>query len=208
MHALACWERLKLTELAELAVGDDQRAERAKTLQCLVAVLLGCILVDRCAWGCGIATADLLGLPDEVLQHVAVVLGQEHVLCLLDDISKVCDQGLAFGRELGGRARDRLGRQKAVEGDVDLLVLLRVRRLGGGIAGGERRTHGWDLAILEGRDDAVQLELSVDVLLLLLDVRRSVDGRGRPGVDASARTRRTRMEEGESESEASSISTI
>jgi hypothetical protein len=36
-------------------------------------------------------------------------------------------------------------------------------------------TYGWDLASLEGREDAIELELAIDILLLDLDVGWSVD---------------------------------
>jgi hypothetical protein len=36
-------------------------------------------------------------------------------------------------------------------------------------------TYGWDLASLEGRDHAIELELAIDIGLLLLEVGRLVD---------------------------------
>jgi hypothetical protein len=68
-----------------LAIGDDERAERTKTLQCLVAVLLGGVLVN---WSIGkrcVGTGDLLRLPDEILEKIALVLCQEEVFSLFDN---------------------------------------------------------------------------------------------------------------------------
>jgi hypothetical protein len=50
----------KLTELSELPIGNDERAECTKALQCLIAVLLGSILINRGIWESGIAASDLL----------------------------------------------------------------------------------------------------------------------------------------------------
>ena len=41
--------------------------------------------------------------------------------------------------------------------------------------GGGARTYRGDLAILKGVDDTVELELSVDILLLLLHIDRLID---------------------------------
>jgi hypothetical protein len=40
----------------------------------------------------------MAGLPDEILEEIALVLGQQQDLRLLNDISKICDQDLAFRR--------------------------------------------------------------------------------------------------------------
>lgn len=71
-----------LTKLAELAIGDDERAESSKTLQCLIAMLLGSLGTDRRTRDGSFTSLDLLCLPDEVLEKVAFVLAQEEVFGL------------------------------------------------------------------------------------------------------------------------------
>jgi hypothetical protein len=36
-------------------------------------------------------------------------------------------------------------------------------------------TYRWDFASLEGREDAIELKLAIDILLLDLDIGRPVD---------------------------------
>jgi hypothetical protein len=43
------------------------------------------------------------------------------------------------------------------------------------VVSGGCRTHGWDFAIIEGIDDAVELELAVDIRLLELWVGRFIN---------------------------------
>ena len=64
-------------------------------------MLLSRIFVDWCSWQLGLTTGDLSSLVDEVLQQVALVLGQKKNLGLLDDIAKVSDKVTTFFRELG-----------------------------------------------------------------------------------------------------------
>lgn len=119
------------TKLAELAVGDEQGAQGAKALESFVAVLLGSVLVDGQGGGSRIASAEVLALPDEVLEQVALVLGEQEDFGLLDGIAHVRNEVLALGGELGGGRLQRLRGEEAVQGNVDLLV-------GGRLAIGER----------------------------------------------------------------------
>lgn len=122
-------------------------------------MLFSRLLVDwgvRCA---DTSSIDALRLPDEVLEQIAVVLGEHKQLSLLDHVLEVADELLAFGRKSLGRRRQGLGFEEAVQRNVDLFV------------------RG-DLAIGKGRIDAVELELVVDILLLLLNVGGSVYGSG------------------------------
>ena len=66
-----------LTKLAELAIGNDQSSQGPQALNRLLAVLLGGLLVDRGTGGINGLRVEVLGLPDEILEQVAVVLGQE-----------------------------------------------------------------------------------------------------------------------------------
>lgn len=85
-----------LTNLSELSVGDQERSQSLKTLQGLLAVLLASLLGDGHIGGLDIAGGDLLGLPDEILQKLALVLGEEHQLGLLDNIAQVLDEDFAI----------------------------------------------------------------------------------------------------------------
>ncbi len=97
---VTCNDESKLTKLAELAIGDDECAESAEALEGLVAVLLCGILFNWHTRLLDTVAADGLSLPDEVLEEVAVVLGEKHDLGLLDDIAQISDEVLAFRREL------------------------------------------------------------------------------------------------------------
>lgn len=110
-------------ELAELAVGDEKCSEGTEALKSLVAVLLGSLLVNGGVGLLRIASTDLLSLPDEVLNEVALVLGEEQELGLLNDLLKVAGELLALGGEpLAGRCQ-ALPVVGSVERDINLLVL-------------------------------------------------------------------------------------
>lgn len=72
----------------------------------------------------GISTFDLLRLPDEILEQIALVLGQEEMLRLLNDISEIGDETSTFGRELCRRVGKSARVNEAVQCDVDLLILV------------------------------------------------------------------------------------
>lgn len=113
----------ELTELAELSIAENQLSKSAEPLKRLVTVLLGSLLIDGCVGGGGVATRDLLCLPDEVLKKVALVLGKEKDLGLLDNIAEICNEVLTFRRELLGRTGQRLGCERGVQCHINLLVL-------------------------------------------------------------------------------------
>ena len=83
-------------KFSELAIGDDQCAQCAKAVQGLVAVLLGSVLVNRGTWNLCVAAIQVLGLPDEVLEEVTLILAQQQMLGLFDDIAEIGDQDTAF----------------------------------------------------------------------------------------------------------------
>lgn len=89
-----------LTNFSELSVGDQERSKSLKTLQGLLAILLASLLRDRHIGALDIAGGDLLGLPDEILQKLALVLGEEHQLGLLNDIAQVLDEDFAIFRKV------------------------------------------------------------------------------------------------------------
>lgn len=91
---------MTLTDLAELSVGDQQCAESLETLQGLVRILLARLLGHGHIGGLHMTGADLLSLPDEVLQQLTLVLGEEQQLSLFDDVAQVLDQDLALARKL------------------------------------------------------------------------------------------------------------
>ena len=106
-----------------MAIGDEQGSESPQALESLVAVLLGSLCVDgstRRADGLGI---ELLRLPDEVLEEIALILGQEEMLCLRDYVPNIGDQDLALIGQLCRRVGEGSRGEEAVEGDIDLLVL-------------------------------------------------------------------------------------
>jgi hypothetical protein len=111
------------TKLSELSIRNDERAESSETFQSLIAMLFGSVLVDWCIWESCIPSLNLLRLPDEILEEVALVLGEEKVFGLLDYIAEIGDQCLALGGELLGWVSHWLRLEEAVECDIDLLVL-------------------------------------------------------------------------------------
>lgn len=85
-----------LTNLSELSVGDQERSQSLKTLEGLLAVLLASLLGDGHIGGLDITGGDPLGLPNEILQKLALVLGEEHQLGLLNNIAQVLDEDFAI----------------------------------------------------------------------------------------------------------------
>lgn len=116
-------EEVELTKLAELAIGDQQSTQGLEALEGLVGILLAVLLGDGHIGCLGALEGDLLSLPDELLEQLALVLGQEQLLGLVNDIAQVPDENLAVIGELLGRRGEDLGAQGAVQGDIALLVL-------------------------------------------------------------------------------------
>lgn len=87
-------------KLAELSVGDHERAESTKTLQSLVAMLLSGLLVHWGAWNGSVSTIDVLRLPDEVLKEITLVLAKKEDLGLFNDIADICDETLSSAESL------------------------------------------------------------------------------------------------------------
>ncbi len=112
----------KLTKLAKLTVGDDERAQSLQAIKSLVAMLLRRVFVDWRAWHTCAAAINVLCLPRKVLEQVVGILGEEKVLCLLDDIAEILHQSLAFCRELLRWVGHELLVDERVEGDIDLRV--------------------------------------------------------------------------------------
>jgi hypothetical protein len=59
-------------------------------------MLLSGVLIDRRAWQILVATGDLLSIPDEILEKVSLVLGEEEDLGLLNDLPQIAHKLLAF----------------------------------------------------------------------------------------------------------------
>ena len=115
--------RVLHTELSELAVGDDESAERPEAFERLLTLLLRGLLLDGQIWLLGVAAANGLRLPDEVLKQVALILGEKQDLRLFDDIAQVGNKHSAFfGQILRGLA-ERAPLQGGVHCHIDLLVL-------------------------------------------------------------------------------------
>lgn len=149
------------------------------------------VLIDRGARSGNLLGVELGGLPDEVLEQVAFVLGEQEILGLLDDLSGILHERLALGGERLVRVTESLRVEEAIQGDIDLVVLgacqLRYRQT----ASQGNATYGRDLALLEGADDAVDLELAVDIGLLLLLDGGLVHVGGRHGCGCTGRGNRS-----------------
>jgi hypothetical protein len=52
-------------------------------------MLFSSVLVDRSTREAGIAAIEILGLPDEVLEQIALVFGEEKVFRLSDDLFEI-----------------------------------------------------------------------------------------------------------------------
>jgi hypothetical protein len=59
-------------------------------------MLLSSVLVNRCVGKRLVSTGDLLSVPDKILKKVALVLGEEQDLGLLDNLPQVCNKLLAL----------------------------------------------------------------------------------------------------------------
>ena len=59
-------------------------------------MLLSGVLINRCAGQALVATRDLFSIPDEVLEKISLVLGEEEDLGLLDDLPQIANKLLAF----------------------------------------------------------------------------------------------------------------
>ena len=62
-------------------------------------MLLSCGFVDGRSWQLGLTTGYLTGLIYEVLQQIALVLGQKQNLGLLDDTAKIGYKVATFFRQ-------------------------------------------------------------------------------------------------------------
>lgn len=130
-------------QFAELAVGDEKSTQGPQSLQRLVSMLLRGLFVGRSPWKLGVGTVEMLGLPDEVLEEIAVVLGKQKDFGLLNDVAKVGDEFLALVGQLVGRLGKGSRSKEAVQGDIDLFVLM----WSATILGASWITHGWHFAL-------------------------------------------------------------
>ena len=85
--------------------------------------MLCLLLADRSVGGGNGLGVELAGLPNEVLQQIAIVLRQEQILGLFYDFIDVGNKAAALGRELLGRIGESLRFEEAVQSDIDLVVL-------------------------------------------------------------------------------------
>lgn len=86
----------RLTKLSELSIAKHKRSQSPQSFKGLVAVLCCRILVYGCSRKLGRSRRKLAGLPDKVLEQVALVLAQKENLGLLNDIASVSNQVSAF----------------------------------------------------------------------------------------------------------------
>lgn len=87
-------------------------------------MLLCGLLVDRSPRGLNALSVEVPRLPDEILDQVPLVLGEQQVLRLLDSLSDVSDELPALCGELGRGVGKRPRLEEAVQGNIDLVVLL------------------------------------------------------------------------------------
>jgi hypothetical protein len=88
--------KAELTELSKLAVGDDQGSESSETFKSFIAVLLSSALVNWGAWERCSSTTNVLCLPNELLEKVSIILGQQQQLGLFNDLADILNQLLAL----------------------------------------------------------------------------------------------------------------
>ena len=86
-----------------MTVGNEESSQCAQSLESVVTILLRDILANRSIGGADGLRIKLGSLPDEVLNQVALVFGQQKILGLLNDFSRIFDKDLALGGELFGR---------------------------------------------------------------------------------------------------------
>ena len=97
-----------LQELTELAIGDEQCAEGAETLKSILSIALSGVFVKRGLDAVNALWVKLGSLPDEVLDQVALVLGENEVLGKTDNLMGVANEALAFLRQLVRRLGESL----------------------------------------------------------------------------------------------------
>lgn len=112
-----------IEQLSELTIGDEQGSKCSQTFQCLVAMLLGSLLIGWGTGQLGITSTNMLRLPDEILEQIALVLGQKKNLGLLNDLFHIGDEIATFLRQLGGWLGKRSRREETVQRNIDLFVL-------------------------------------------------------------------------------------
>ena len=93
-------------------------------------MLLGGPLVDGRTGLGRVAGSEILAVPDEILQQIALILGQQEHLGLLDDVTQVGHEMLALAGELLGGTGEEFVGQSAVHRDIDLFVLAGVSPVG------------------------------------------------------------------------------
>jgi hypothetical protein len=98
------------TQFTELAICDEQSAQSSQTLKSFILVPCRGILAQGSVGRLDALGIILCGLPDEVLNQVAVVLGQQKLLRELHNLPRILHQHLSIGRELVRRVAEGLGR--------------------------------------------------------------------------------------------------
>lgn len=130
-YLLACLSRkslelswkIQLTQFAELAVGDNESAQSAQSLESLVAMLLGLFLIHRGTREADGLRVELLCLPNEILEEVSLILGEQEILGLFHNLPEIGNELLSLWRELLGWVCERLRLEEAVQRNIDLVVL-------------------------------------------------------------------------------------
>lgn len=79
-----------------MTISNEQCSQSPQAPESLIAILLRLVLLD---WGIGPVNAvdvELSGLPNEVLDQVALVLGQKHLLGFVYHVADIFYQALAL----------------------------------------------------------------------------------------------------------------
>lgn len=77
------------TQFPELAICDEQSAQSSQPLKSFILVSRRSVLGQRSVWRLEALGIVVRSLPDKVLNQVAVILGQQKLLCELHNLSRI-----------------------------------------------------------------------------------------------------------------------
>lgn len=112
------------TKLSEFSVRDEELSQGLQTLESLATVLLSGLLVNRHIRLVGLTGIEMRGIPDEFLEQVAVILGEPELFRLINDVTQILNEPLAFAGEFFGGRGESLRLESAVQCDITLPILL------------------------------------------------------------------------------------
>lgn len=86
-------------------------------------MLLGLFLIHRSTRDADSLGVELLCLPNEVLEKVSLILGEQEILGLSHNLPEIGNKLLSLCGELRGWVCECLGLEEAVQRNIDLVVL-------------------------------------------------------------------------------------